>query len=77
MYIQYYDSPLGKMLLSADEIGLIGVWFENQKYYANGLKEPIEEETAVLKETKEWLNLTNLFGVVVKNLNDNEIFFGN
>ena len=57
MYIQYYDSPLGKMLLAADEIGLIGVWFENQKYYANGLKEPIEEETAVLKETKEWLNL--------------------
>ena len=37
MYIQYYDSPLGKMLLAADEIGLIGVWFENQKYYANGL----------------------------------------
>ena len=30
MYIQYYDSPLGKMLLAADEIGLIGVWFENQ-----------------------------------------------
>lgn len=57
MYIQYYDSPLGKMLLVADEIGLIGVWFENQKYYANGLKEQIEEETAVLKETKEWLNL--------------------
>ena len=57
MFIQYYDSPLGKMLLAADEIGLIGVWFENQKYYANGLKEPIEEETAVLKETKEWLNL--------------------
>ncbi|MDY5474594.1 MAG: hypothetical protein SPG00_06315 [Holdemanella porci] len=45
MYIQYYDSPLGKMLLAADEIGLIGAWFENQKYYANGLKEPIEEET--------------------------------
>ncbi len=41
------------MLLAADEIGLIRVWFENQKYYANGLKEPIEEETAVLKETKE------------------------
>ena len=57
MYIQYYNTPLGKMLLAADEIGLISVWFENQKYYANGLKEPIEEETAVLKETKEWLNL--------------------
>ena len=45
------------MLLAADEIGLIGVWFENQKYYANGLKEPIEKETDVLKETKEWLNV--------------------
>lgn len=51
MYIQYYDSPLGIILLAADEIGLIGVWFENQKYYANGLIDPVE------KETKEWLNL--------------------
>ena len=57
MYIQYYDSPLGKMLLAADEIGLIGVWFENQKYYADGLIDPVEKETAVLKETKEWLNI--------------------
>lgn len=57
MYIQYYDSPLGIILLAADEIGLIGVWFENQKYYANGLIDPVEKETAVLKETKEWLNL--------------------
>ena len=30
MYIQYYDSPLGKILLAANETGLIGVWFENQ-----------------------------------------------
>ena len=57
MYIQYYDSPLGKILLAADEIGLIGVWFENQKYYADGLIDPVEKEMAVLKETKEWLNL--------------------
>lgn len=57
MYIQYYDSPLGKMLLAADEIGLIGVWFEHQKYYANGLEEPVEKETETLKETKKWLDL--------------------
>lgn len=31
-YISYYDSPLGKMLLAADEIGLTGVWFDEQKY---------------------------------------------
>ena len=63
MFIQYYDSPLGKILLAADEIGLIGVWFENQKYYANGLKEPIEEEIYArlkdiesLEELKQYYN---------------------
>ena len=25
--IAYYDSPLGRILLAADEIGLTGVWF--------------------------------------------------
>ena len=42
MFIQYYDSPLGKMLLAADEIGLIGVWFENQKYYKQS-KKPVNK----------------------------------
>ena len=64
MYIQYYDSPLGKMLLAADEIGLIGVWFENQKYYANGLKEPIDKET---------FGSTDLAGELVAMNEDNEI----
>ena len=27
-YIQHYDSPLGGILLAADEIGLTGLWFE-------------------------------------------------
>ena len=34
-YISYYNSPLGKILLASDEIGLFGAWFENQKYYAD------------------------------------------
>ena len=38
MYIQYYDSPLGKMLLAADEIGLIGVWFEKSKVLCEWFK---------------------------------------
>ena len=52
MYIQYYDSPLGKMLLAADEIGLIGVWFENQKYYADGLIDPVEKRNGCFKRNK-------------------------
>ena len=27
-----YDSPLGPLLLAADELGLAGVWFEGQKH---------------------------------------------
>lgn len=30
-----YTSPLGKMLLSADDEGLTGAWFLGQKYYAS------------------------------------------
>ena len=26
--IQYYDSPLGRILTAADELGLSGLWFE-------------------------------------------------
>ena len=36
-YVSYYASPLGKLLLAADEEGLIGLWLEGQKYYAKGL----------------------------------------
>ena len=28
IYRTYYLSPLGRILLAADDIGLIGVWFE-------------------------------------------------
>ena len=33
IYRTYYLSPLGRILLAADDIGLIGVWFEGQKYF--------------------------------------------
>ena len=32
-----YASPLGPMLLAADEAGLTGAWFAGQKYFARGL----------------------------------------
>lgn len=55
--IAYYDSPLGRILLAADEQGLIGLWFEEQKYFAAGLAEEHKErETPVLTETKHWLD---------------------
>ena len=57
-YIQHYDSPLGGILLAADEIGLTGLWFDGEKYFAdNLLDEHIERETPILKETKRWLDI--------------------
>ena len=36
-FIAYYDSPLGKITLAGDEVGLCGLWFEGEKYYAHAL----------------------------------------
>ena len=39
-FTQHYDSPLGGILLAADEIGLTGLWLDGEKYFADNL--PIE-----------------------------------
>lgn len=36
IYKTSYDSPLGSLLLLADEKGLTGLWFEKQKHFAYG-----------------------------------------
>lgn len=57
-YITKYQSPLGEILLACDEIGLTGLWFENQKYYAQGLDfEHEEKSTAFFNETIRWLDM--------------------
>ena len=57
-YINYYHSPLGRIVLAADEIGLTGLWFEGQKYFARTLPEEQQlKETPVLAETRHWLNI--------------------
>ena len=53
-----YRSPLGDLLLAADEEGLAGLWFVGQKYYAHGLPdESIWQETKILTETRSWLDI--------------------
>lgn len=34
-----YESPLGRMLLAADDDGLVGAWFYGQRYFARGLED--------------------------------------
>lgn len=57
-YISHYQSPLGGILLAADEIGLTGLWFEGQKYFALYLdKEHEEKEVPVFETAKKWLDI--------------------
>ncbi len=57
-YINHYRSPLGGILLAADETGLSGLWFDGAKYYAAGLDPEREEKnTPVLDQAKEWLTV--------------------
>lgn len=57
-YTSQYKSPLGNILLAADEIGLTGLWFEGQKYFALYLdKEHKEKDLPVLQEAKRWLDI--------------------
>lgn len=58
IFIQHYDSPLGAILLAADETGLTGLWFEGQKFFARDLPaERVEQNTPALSEVKRWLDI--------------------
>ena len=57
-YISHYRSPIGNILLAADEIGLTGLWFEGQKYFALYLdKEHEEREIPIFDKVKQWLTI--------------------
>ena len=58
IYTSKYTSPLGGILLAADEIGMRGLWFEGQKYFARDLPdERTEAKTPTLAEAERWLDI--------------------
>ena len=58
VYTTEYASPLGGILLAADDIGLTGLWFDGEKYFADHLPaEHAARETPVLAEAKRWLDI--------------------
>ncbi len=57
-YITTYRSPLGEILLAADEIGLTGLWFDGEKFYADSLDPEHEERNVpVFDVVKKWLDI--------------------
>lgn len=57
-YITTYQSPLGEILLAADEAGLTGLWFDGEKFYADSLDpEHKERNVPVFDVVKKWLDI--------------------
>lgn len=57
-YTNYYQSSLGKIIIASDNIGICGIWFENQKYFASTLKqEYIKREDENINQAKKWLDI--------------------
>jgi len=57
VYTVCYDSPLGRIVLAAEENLLTGLWFEGQKYFGSTLSQPAQFGGApILEEAKLWLD---------------------
>ncbi len=58
IYTAEYTSPLGGILLAADEVGMRGLWFDGQKYFARDLPAGrIGKNTPALAEAERWLDI--------------------
>lgn len=56
-YTYNYSSPLGEILLAANDNGLTGLWFYGAKFFAADLEDARTEKlTPVLRQTLRWLD---------------------
>lgn len=58
LYKASYQSPLGEMSLLSDETYLLGLWFNEQKYFGSAyyLNLAQKDESSPITEAIEWLN---------------------
>jgi methylated-DNA-[protein]-cysteine S-methyltransferase len=58
VYSTHYSSPLGEILLASDGGGIVGLWFEGQKYYCDTITEAMTEEDnlPLFHAAKNWLD---------------------
>ena len=57
-YIDFYDSPLGKITLASEACSINGLWFEGQKNFAATLSQNHKaQKLAVFDEAKSWLDV--------------------
>lgn len=57
-YTSTYKSPIGNILFAADEMGLTGLWFDGQKYFAHHLSSEQEEKNLpIFAAASKWLDI--------------------
>jgi methylated-DNA-[protein]-cysteine S-methyltransferase len=58
MYTTKYESPLGDIILAAEDDALIGLWLEGQKYFLGSLRErpAVNDGIPIFIQAKQWLN---------------------
>lgn len=55
---RHYDSPLGKILIAADEVGVSGLWLEGQKYARDRLPSTcMKNDSPFLTQAVQWLDI--------------------
>ena len=57
-YTHHYDSPLGTITLASDGNAIVGLWFDEQKYFADTLDSKFEEKPLLIfDEADRWLDI--------------------
>lgn len=56
-FINYYNSPLGRIALSSDKEYLTGLWFVNSKGDLKHDLNLVESDLKIFDETKKWLDI--------------------
>lgn len=56
-----YTSPLGDITIACDDVAIIGLWFDDQKYFGSTLPHDreviIAQETPLLAQARRWLDI--------------------
>ena len=57
-YVHHYMSPLGGITIASDGTALIGLWFDEQRFFATSLSpEQAEKKLPVFEQAVRWLDL--------------------
>ena len=57
-YLHHYQSPFGGITIASDGAALVGLWFDEQRFFAASLSPDREEKTLpVFEQAVRWLDL--------------------